>query len=179
MLEGNVLTIDIGILISGKKKKSNFKIFLLHCKYPLHSVLAKCSFHVNVTEVVLISKPCMSMFLSVALNQLMLLEYLESKRSQLRAARGCFTTTERCPGLQESPFHAVCSVEKHCASFLCVIRTELSLEQDSSLRTVAQQSCTTLPIDAILLFVAFLGIFFFFVVFWCFFYAKPQPYKAP
>lgn len=78
MLEGNVLTIDIGILISGKKKKKkgNFKIFLLRCKYPLHSVLAKCSFHVNVTEVVLISKPCMSMFLSVALNQLMLLEYL-------------------------------------------------------------------------------------------------------
>lgn len=67
---------------SGKKKKRQFysdKLFflsfLLRCKYPIHSVLAKCSFHVNVTEVVLIAKPSFAcLMLSVYLNQFMLFE---------------------------------------------------------------------------------------------------------
>lgn len=48
--------------------------FLLRCKYPIHSVLAKCSFHFNVTEVVLTAKPSFAclMFSSAYLNQFLL-----------------------------------------------------------------------------------------------------------
>lgn len=60
-------------------KKGNFTMlsllaFLLRCKYPIHSVLAKCSFHFNVTEVVLTAKPSFAclMFSSAYLNQFLL-----------------------------------------------------------------------------------------------------------